>query len=98
MNSWPPGWAEEDGLSAGPRRDGRREPPPARPDAPDADPTAALPRDQYGRPIPPPGTLPTRPSGTLPASGSAGRGRHAAPPPGPDAQPTNVMPGGSAAP
>jgi LCP family protein required for cell wall assembly len=100
MNSWPPGWAEEDGLSAGPRRDGRSEPPPERPDAPEADPTAVLPRDRYGRPIPPPGTVPTRPAGTLPASGAPG-GRHAAPPPppaSPDAQPTQVIPGGSAGP
>ncbi|UGQ09516.1 LCP family protein [Yinghuangia sp. ASG 101] len=94
MNSWPPGWAEEDGLRGGPRRGGGESPPPAESGAPDADPTAVLPRDRLGRPISPPGAVPNRPEGTLPASGGAGppAAPHAAPLP-PDAQPTRALPG-----
>lgn len=100
MNSWPPGWAEEDGLRGGPRRGGDNPPPgpPARPDPDDAEPTAVLPRDRYGRPIPPPGNAPHRPAGTLPAPGAPQPGPAAPRPPAvpplpPDAQPTQVLPG-----
>ncbi|HSA53266.1 MAG TPA: LCP family protein, partial [Yinghuangia sp.] len=68
---------------------GGQDPPPAQPGESDAEPTAVLPRDRFGRPIPPPGTVPNRPEGVLPADGGAGP----VPPPSPDAQPTQVMPG-----
>ncbi|MEU8134554.1 LCP family protein [Streptodolium elevatio] len=105
MNSRSPGWAEDDGLRGGPRRDGREHnPPPARPAAPESEPTAVMPRDRHGRPVPPPGTLPSpgsgpaRPEGTIPAPGSRPPGPPPAqqypqyPPISPDAQPTEVLP------
>ncbi|MDI2132272.1 LCP family protein [Yinghuangia seranimata] len=101
MNSWPPGWAEDDARRGGPPRDDAGDPPAG-------EPTSVLPRDRFGRPIPPPGTTPDRPAGTLPAPGAPpaapGAGGvpprpHSAPSPAsPDAQPTQVMPGRSGVP